>query len=52
MGWILGSVVGRVKFELGSFLGSISGVECDCDVRFSRLDGVVLQIARFWRDFV
>ena len=49
---ILGSVVGRVEFELGPFLGSILGVECDCDVRFSRLDGVVLQIGRFRLAFV
>ena len=51
-GWLkMGSVVGRVKIELGSFLGSTLGVEYDCNVRFLRLDGIVLQIGRFWRDF-
>ena len=48
----MGVGLGRSEFELRSFLGSISGVESEFDVRFSRLDGVVLQIGRFWCDFV
>ena len=41
-----------MKCELGSFLGSISGVEYDCDVRFSRSDAYLLENRRFWCDFV
>ena len=52
-GWLkMGSVVGRVKIELGSFLGSTSGVEYDCEVRFSRSDRYLLENGRFWFDFM
>ena len=48
----MGVGLGRSEFELRSFLGSISGVESDCDVRFSRLDAYLLENRRFWCDFV
>ena len=52
MGWILGSVVGRVECELRSVLGSILGVEYDYEVRFSRSDAYLLENRGFWFDFL
>ena len=52
VGWKLGLVVGRVKSELRSFLGSILGVEYDYEVRFSRSDAYLLENRGFWFDFL